>query len=402
MASGHLIAVAKGNELKIFNDSARNSHLTAHFIVSKENLKLSPGFRKKILVGMYRKDTTSKYEPLLDILRGGWRDIKMLSALGVYRVNNSIARGKYDESLVMLDSLMRDEDVDSAIRSHCRLLSHSLQALKTAKEPAHLVHAITIDSLQQPPIYPPQDSPTVFWKDERLWLVHEEHAPGQRMRCYDPKNGSWEAGKKIRYPETGLSGLFEKWTTPEGTPDEAPEAGPYRYKEVCWHDKFGANDQEAGEGLDCQPLIQLANPVPDSVRNADYWYPSVDWKTEVLRYFSGSVGNETDLKRAGGSCSAQFGKLEFGERGRLYNSRYHSELWNAPVQWDIFPADIIYGRHEYPALTRPEYRDWKINFPVTRPYPVVVSPNQNWIAFATDSNSKNGYALWVAKLEYKK
>jgi hypothetical protein len=335
------------NILKLFYDTL----LLAHFINKNDKLDLAPEFRTRIIKGIDKRDSTLFDFDLYDLLKGSsWEDEHIVQVLRLHMIKDSLRWGHVDAMIESLKALS-SEAVDDTISRICKRLSDSLIARKKADQPAALADAKKIGIILSPPVYPPLDSPTVFWQDKLLCVVQESKTPPLMLRTFDPAAGKWGKKMPVRFPETGMSQLFVKNT---GT---YSVACPYDI--FCWHKKLGKFNDDPCDGLDCSPLLILNDPNHRSVENHD------------------------DLVKAGGSCAAGNGTLEFREGGNLYH------LGDTNQTWSIFPGNLRYGSRSYP-------------FDLKRDYPVVVSPDQQWVAYALDSKDGKNLELWVARLKYKK
>lgn len=336
--------------LKLFYNGERRGGegLLALFQYKQGRLILAPEFRKRILEGFDRKDSTLTWFGLRWILsESGWPDAHLMQVLQLYDIRDYIRSGAIDTAIDTLDALVK-EAADGKIRRYCRHWLDSLQAWKKEIQPATLAEARRIGSILAAPIYPPLDSPTVFWRDSLLCVIQEGGRPEVRMRIYDTRTMKWGEPVPAKYPETGMSRLFEK-----------PKVYSIacRQEVFCWHEKLGPPSEDPCDGLECGRLLILDDPTRDSVENLP------------------------DRIRAGGSCAAANGELEFRDAGVLY---YRGK---SDYGWRLFPRKLAYGTREYP-------------FPVERKYPVVVSPDQRWVAYAMEGKDGSALGLWVARLKY--
>lgn len=335
------------NDLKLFNWG----RLLGWFRYIDNSLTFAPDFLKKILKGLDSGDTSILYAGLQDIIKDSpVGDDHVFQVLQLYEIRNSIREGAIDQSIDDLKKLSV-EAVDDSIRRYCTRWADSLSTYKKAYTPVKLINAKKIGIILSSPVYPPLDSPTVFWKDTLLCVVQESNTTPEFMRTFNPRNSKWGPKETLKYPESGMSKLYVKNT---GTYSmECP------YLTVCWNDTLGKFNDDPCDGLDCSPLIMLLDPR------------------------IGSVNNRDDLAKAGGSCAAGFGNLEFRSYALLF---WMSDTGSA---WKLFPECVVYGTRKY-------------SFNLERDYPVVVSPDQNWIAYALRSKNDGKIELWVARLEYNK
>lgn len=335
-----------GNRLAVYDGKS----LLAEFAYRQEALSLTPSFRRKIIAGLDEGDSAIRYEELRKMLSGaGTADTGLLPALRVYALRDSIRMGFADYAIDALGGCS-EAIADPAVKRTCRRLRDSLVAWKKAEQPVWLADAKKAGRLLGPPVYPPLDSPTVFWKDSLLCVVQEDDSPPRMMRAFDPRTGRWGARTRVKYPESGLYKMYEKNT---GTYSMACP-----HETLCWSKNLGAISEDPCEGLECGPLLMLDDKV------------------------TGSVENLADLRKAGGSCAAGSGRLEF------FGSGLVKGMGDSTLAWDIFAGPLAYGTRKYA-------------FALTREYPVSVSPDQNWIAYARPRKEGEAVDLWVARLRYK-
>jgi hypothetical protein len=183
-------------------------------------------------------------------------------------------------------------------------------------------------------------------------VAQQEGKSTTGMRTWNPRSETWSKIERIRYPETGITSLFERGCDTRKyihTPDQD-----------CWSRKMREPSQPDCPLLDCAPLLILDDTLLGSVENGD------------------------DLKRAGGSSAAGWGRYRFAEDGLLYN------FTDKRVGWRIFPGSTapVYGKKSYESNA-------DLN------YPVVVSPDQEWVAFALRSQDGKSIELWVGRLRYR-
>jgi hypothetical protein len=320
----------------------------AEFTYRKGQLALSPAFRKKILDGM-EKNADIGTERLQTVL-SGLEDPQIHEALRAYALGDSAAQGYVDYTIDALAEYL-NEAKDKNVRKYCKRLSDSLSAWKKSEQPVFLVEPRKAGTILAAPVYPPLDAPTVFWKDSSLCVVQESKAKPNSMRMFDPRAGKWGPKVKLKYPESGMYQMFEKNT---GTWSMG-----CNYETYCWSKRMGPISDDPCDGISCGPLIML----DDSA--------------------GGSVQSREDLAKAGGSCAAGDGGLEFFGGGMV---RF---MDSTKVAWKVLEGDVRYDTRPY-------------EFQLTREYPVAVSPGQDWIAYALDSKDGKSIELWVARLKYKR
>lgn len=337
---------ASRKDLRIYESD--DGLLVAHFVYTGDWIRFAPAFRKRIEKGFERNDTALSWYSLMEILPAvRYLDAHAAQVVELVLLRRTIRAGYIDAALLALEEVLKSP-ADDTISRYGKKLLDSATAVKKALQPAALAEAGKIGKLLEAPLYPPLDSPTVFWQDKLLCVVQEDRKPATRMRTYDPRAGKWGKPVAVKYPETGMSQL-------DYSPNSAYMGG--EVCRVCWHRQFGDPGEEACQGLTCDPLIMLNTPP------------------------GGSVENREDLKRAGGSCAAGNGLFVFGEAGLLY------PMEKDTISWRLFPGDLRYGSRDYP-------------IGLVRPYPLVVSPDQEWVAYAMEAKDGKGVDLWVGRLKY--
>ncbi len=341
---------AKKNTLKIHCGIS-----PAEFIYGKEGLVLSPAFVKAIVKNLEKTDYPYDIGCLQEIFAGStFSDSLVINTLRLYVIRDSIRAGFLDEALESLADLsMAGPGVpfppDEATLRYCKRLSDSLRAAKRKMQPLRLEGAKKVGKILTDPIYPPLDKPTVFWKDGLVAVVQEDSKP-VKMRTFDPGTGKWGKPEPVRYPETIIAELYPK--EPGSYDSDCPNAT------FCWRKALGKPSDDPCEGLECDPLIML--------------------KEEG----GGSVYDIEHRRRAGGVSTAGNGELVFFGHGML------SSKSNDKLSWTVLPGEALSGIREYPSGSH------------LSP-PVVVSPDEKWVAYALSSKQGDAKELWVAKLVYK-
>jgi hypothetical protein len=327
-----------------------DSTLLAEFEDKRDSLVVAPAFRRKILAGMEKGDPSIWYGPTRNILSGtGVNDSNLLAVLQVYALKDSVRNGYVDNSIDAIGEFLGTAS-DPTVKRSCKRLLDSLVAWKKSVQPVSLADAKKAGRILNPPVYPPLDSPTVFWKGSLLCVVQEDDAKPKMMRTFETASGKWGAKTRVEYPESGMYKMYEKNT---GTYSMGCE-----YEHFCWSKNLGAISDDPCDGLQCGPLLILDD-------------------TAV-----GSVESREDLLKAGGSCAAGNGQLEFVDEGKVRN------MGDTKMSWNLFDKPLESGTRQY-------------SFELQRQYPVVVSPDQNWIAYARSGKDGKGVELWVARLKYK-
>jgi hypothetical protein len=113
--------------------------------------------------------------------------------------------------------------------------------------------------------------------------------------------------------------------------------------------------------------------------------PLVSIPAEKVFIFNTDVFDSGMIAMSGGSCIAGHGEYMFGEDGKVYTK-------DLKTSWDVGLKDSI-------SLSSVEF----VNGSSGRAYyPVVVSANQNLIAYAIERSNNGKIELWVARINYMK
>jgi hypothetical protein len=347
---------AKKKDLKIYTKD--ENRLVAHFIPADNwnllmpvyrTLLFAPAFRKRIEKSLETKDTALSWYGLQEILPAVREmDAHVAQVVELVILRGDIQRGDLDPAINRLHEVL-DSPVDDTINRYGKQLMDSANDLKRASQPAVLAEARKIGKLPAAPFYPPLDSPTVFWRDKVLCVVQEDKQATARMRSYDPQSGKWGKAVAVKFQETGVSRLHNlpKWGS--GTAD-----GQCLF---CWPNSSGTVDD-----LDCHAMTCASSLLLD--------IPG-----------GGSVDSMEHLKRAGGTPAMGNSQYQFRDEGALY------PLGNANVSWNLFPEGLRFQ-------TRHPFLNWDLS------RPVVVSPDQDWVAYALEAKDGKGVELWVGRLKY--
>ncbi len=347
---------ANKKDLKIHTKD--ENRLVAHFIPGDDwnllmpahrKLLFAPAFRKRIEKSFETEDTTLSWYGLQLILPA-IREIDAHAAqvVELAGLRRDIQRGDLDPAIRGLDGMLKSP-ADDTITRYGKKLMDSAVDLKKSSQPAVLAEARKIGKLLAAPSYPPLDSPTVFWRDTLLCVVQEDERPAVRMRTYDPRNGKWGKPVAVKYPENGFSKLHN-----------IPKNGSMMADSTClfcWPNSSGTVDEMVCHAMSCAPELLLDIPGGGSEESLEH------------------------LKRAGGSPAMGNSLYEFRGEGNLYR------LGNANVNWNLFPDGLRFQ-------TRSPFLDWDLS------RPVVVSPDQDWVAYALEAKDGKGVELWVARLKY--
>lgn len=325
------------------------NRLVAHFIQAGHWIQVAPAFRKRIEKSFEREDTALSWYGLQEILPAVREvDAHVAQVVQLVGLRGAIQGGYLDPAIKGLHEVL-DSPADDTISRYGKKLMDSANDLKKALQPAVLAEARKIGKLLAAPFYPPLDSPTVFWRDKVLCVVQEDKQPAARMRTYDPRSGKWGKPVAVKYPETGLSKLYNIPEWAGGTEDE-----PCQF---CWPKPSGKPDETDCRFMTCVPALLL--DIPEG----------------------GSVDSLEHRKRAGGAPAAGNSRYEFRDEGALF------PIGKDSVSWKLFPDGLRFQ-------TRQQSLSWDSS------YPVVVSPDQEWVAYALEAKDGKGMELWVGRLKY--
>ncbi len=345
---------ARKNDLRVFDSESEGRHLMAHFRWKKGHLELVPEFHTRLISALEKPD------PALGSLEfmHSWMNWENMDAdpsrsnvLELHAIQDSIAEGKVDYSIEALKELLKDSG-NTVISRISRRRLDSLQTWKKKNQPLFLEGVRKIGRLTAEPFYPPLDSPTVFWRDSLLCVVQQDGKSSPQMRTWNPRTGAWGKAEKARFPETGIKELYELYCEVLSRMLDP--------KRNCWTRRMEDPGSLECPAWECSPILSLADSIP------------------------GTTGNPKHLARAGGSSAAGYGRFEFGTGGLLYLAS------NPYVAWRVLPDSVapVYGHKSYEIT--PE-----------REYPVVVSPDQDWVAFALQAPGGTSIHLWVGRIRYR-
>lgn len=345
---------ARKSDMRFFESTSGGRKVAAHFRWKEDRLVMASEFRKRLARAVGSPDTgLGRLSALTEwIDPGDWNaDPYILGILDLLSIRDSLHRGLHDFAFEAYRE-MAGASADTSITRIAKCKADSLEAWKKAAQPLHLEAPRKVGRLLSGPFYPPLDSPTVFWRDSLLCVIQQDGKPGASMRKWNPRTGAWSKFEKARFPETGIAELYGLYCE---VILRIHDTG-----RNCWTRRLKDPGSLACPAWECSPLLSLADTLP------------------------GSTANPEHLSRAGGSSAAGYGRFEFGDGGSLRLAG------NPHLSWRVFPdsAVPVFGRKRYEIV--PE-----------RDYPVVVSPDQEWVAFALAGPGGVPIDLWVSRIRYK-
>lgn len=304
-------------------------------------------------------DTVTEFDDQYYILSNmSFSDMHPLRVLELIKSRKLMAAGEWDLAEANIEWLTgnAEADSDNYVTIRCEKLLNEIAQYKKATVPFELTDARKIGMLTEIPVYPPGSNPGIFWQDKFLCVVQTDTSekPGE-MRRYNPVKNKWGKVLPAKYPFCSLEGFYVVY--PCYYCDDS-----IRY----WHTSL----ESPGETGSCELCGCFTDP-----------RPLVSIPSDSTFIFKGGY-DSLAIARSGGSCIAGKGRYFFDDNKlRLYNSK---------ISWDILPETII----SWGADIAEDY--------IYSYYPVVVSPDQNWVAYAIKPDEDGMIELWVAKLNYSR
>jgi hypothetical protein len=264
--------------------------------------------------------------------------------------------GEWDQAEANIEWIAGNAEAesDNYVTIRCEKILNEIAQYKKTTVPLDLTNARKIGTLAEIPVYPPGSNPGIFWQDRFLCVIQTDTSekPG-KMRRYDPVRNKWGKVLPAKYPLCSLEGFYVVY--PCYYCDDS-----VRY----WHTSL----ESPGETGSCELCECFTDP-----------RPLVSIPTDSTFIFKGGY-DSLAIARSGGSCIAGKGRYFFdNNKLRLYNSK---------ISWNILPETII-------SWCTGIAEDYIYSY-----YPVVVSPDQNWVAYAIKPDEDGLIELWVAKLKY--
>jgi hypothetical protein len=302
-------------------------------------------------------DTVTEFDDLYYILSNmSFSDMHPLRVLELIKTRKLMAAGEWDLAEANNEWLARnaEEDSDNYVSIRCGKISDEISQYKKSTVPFDLTDASLAGTLAETPVYPPGGNPTVFWQNDMLCVVQAEGSEKKgKMRRYDPVKKKWGRVVRAEYPECSLEGFYVVY--PCYYCDDST-----RY----WHTSLDF----PGEAGSCDLCECFTDP-----------RPLVSIPSESIFIFRGGY-DSLAVVRSGGSCIAGNGLYIFdGNKLRSCSLK---------ISWNILPETIVSSDAD---IAEGYFYS---------SYPVVVSPGQDWVAYAIRSEEEGKIELWVAGLNY--
>jgi hypothetical protein len=275
-------------------------------------------------------------------------------------VNALIDSSEYDkaeESIIKLKE-QAEEAADAFTKVRCDKIKTLITNHKKQTVPFQLSGAKKIGVILEPPVYPPLDSPTVFWQDTLLCVVQTDASHKKpMMRTWNPSTAKWGPVIPARFPKCSMKGYINVF--------------PCYYCEAeshYWHSTLELPGEEGSCDLcDCftdeRPLVSIP--------------------AQEVFLFKKDVFDSSAIAVSGGSCFAGHGEYVFGEDGKVYTT-------DMKISWDVQIGNTVVSN----AVNFVEDRSFSAS------YPAVVSANQNLIAYAIQRDDNSKIELWVGRINY--
>jgi hypothetical protein len=356
------IKISKDRFLLTENSSSGESSI--EFAAPHDSLVISPDLFKKLERTVDNpKDTVTGYKnPWYLLNQMQFSDIHPALLCHLFDVNALIDSSEWDkaeESIIKLKE-QAEEAGDAFIKIRCDKIKALIANHKIETVPFQLSGAKKIGVILEPPVYPPVDTPTVFWQDTLLCVMQTDAThKNPMMRTWDPSTAKWGPVVPARIPICSMEGYISVF--------------PCNYcnnETHYWHTALELPGEEGSCDLcDCftdeRPLVSI---------------PSKN-----VFMFQKDGYDSAMIALAGGSCIAGHGEYVFGEDGKVYTT-------DMKTSWDLQLGNIA-GSNATNFINERS---------ITASYPVVVSANQSLIAYAIQRDDNSKFELWVARIMYKK
>jgi hypothetical protein len=345
--------------LTVYSSSGGSS---IEFAAQHDSLVISPDLLKKLERSVDNtKDTVTGYKnPRYIISQMQFSDMHPTLLCNLLDVNALIDSSEWDqaESSIIKLKEQAEETNDAFVKTRCDKIKQLIANHKKETVPFQLSEAKKIGVILEPPVYPPLDTPTVFWQDTLLCVMQTDTTHKKpMMRTWNPATAKWGPVVPARIPKCSMEGYISVY--------------PCYYCEEeshYWHSALELPGEEGSCDLcecftDERPLVSIPSQEVFLFKKDD---------------FDSSV-----IAASGGSCIAGHGEYVFGEDGKVYTN-------DMKTSWDIQIGNIV-GSHAI---------NFVVDRSLTASYPVVVSANQNLVAYAIQRDDSNKIELWVARISY--
>jgi hypothetical protein len=346
----------------LLTETSSSGESSIEFAARYDSLVISPDLLKKLEKAVDNpKDTVTGYKnPRYFLSQMQFADMHPTLLCNLLDVNALIDSSEWDQAEGSVTKLKEqaEEANDAFVKIRCDKIKTAIANHKKQTVPFQLSGAKKIGVILEPPVYPPLDSPTVFWQDTLLCVMQTDTTHKKpMMRTWNPATSKWGPVVPARIPQCSMEGYISVHTC-----YYCDEESHY------WHSALELPGEEGSCDLcDCftdqRPLVSI---------------PS-----KKVFLFKKDEFDSAMIAVSGGSCIAGHGEYVFGEDGKFYTK-------DMKTSWDIQMGNIVVS--------------WANNFvedmSFTASYPVVVSANQNLVAYAIQRDNNSKIELWVARINY--
>jgi hypothetical protein len=346
----------------LLTETSSSGESSIELTAPHDSLVISPDLLKKLEKAVDNpKDTVKGYKnPRYLLSQMEFSDKHPTLLCHLLDINTLIDSSEWDIAEDSVTGLkgQAEEAGDAFVKGRCDKILTLIANHKKQTVPFQLSGAKKVGIILENPVYPPVDSPTVFWQDTLLCVMQTDTTHKKpMMRTWNPATSKWGPVVPARIPQCSMEGYISVHTC-----YYCDEESHY------WHSALELPGEEGSCDLcDCftdqRPLVSI---------------PS-----KKVFLFKKDEFDSAMIAVSGGSCIAGHGEYVFGEDGKFYTK-------DMKTSWDIQMGNIVVS--------------WANNFvedmSFTASYPVVVSANQNLVAYAIQRDNNSKIELWVARINY--
>ncbi|MBN1601640.1 MAG: hypothetical protein JW915_08530 [Chitinispirillaceae bacterium] len=348
----------------LLTESSCSGESSLEFAAPHDSLVISPDFLKKLENVVDKpKDTVTGYKnPWYILNQMQFSDMHPTLLCRLFDINALIDSSEWDQAEQSIVTLKKqaEEAGDAFVKVRCDKIKMLIAHHKKQTVPFRLSGIKKIGIILEDPIYPPLDSPTVFWQDTLLCVVQTDATHEKpMMRTWNHSTAKWGPVIPARIPKCSMKGYITVY--------------PCYYcndETHYWHSAL----ELPGEGGPCD----LCDCFTDE-------RPLVSLPAEEVFLFKKDDFDSSVIAASGGSCIAGYGAYVFGENGKVYSK-------DMKISWDMKLGNIA-SSNAY---------DFVNERSITASYPVVVSANQHLVAYAIKRKDNNKIELWVSRISYMK
>lgn len=309
------------------------------------------------------KNTVTGYKnPHYFISQMQFSDMHPTLLCNLLDVNNLIDSSEWDQAETSITKLKEQADdvEDAFVKVRCDKIKQLIANHKKQTVPFQLSGAKKIGVILERPVYPPLDTPTIFWQDTLLCVLQTDTTHKKpMMRTWNISTAKWGPVVPARIPKCSMEGYISVY--------------PCYYCEEESHYWHSALELPGEEGS-----CELCDCFADD-------RPIVSIPSQKVFLFKKDDFDSSAIAASGGSCIAGHGEYVFGEDGKVYQS-------DMKISWDLQLGNIVGSS----AIDFVKDRSF------TASYPVVVSANQNLVAYTIQRDANSKIELWVARISYNK